>query len=215
MIIIYVTSHREKRMAEFEVNVGDLTINIEDSDLADAVDYRVTEAAEQAVTDQLDNMDWSDTMNDIIWSFGQWDEVIANNLGHCNLLEKEEIEERIRDAAEDVELDKRIEDLLRDFLRVTLDNRCGMGEAFADAVTMVVKEVVPDILEELDAELKERRAAAFNEDFYQTVERISRSNIKLAQQSGLDELDRIWATGSQAQAMREFTRGIEGAVNND
>ena len=80
-------------MAEFEVNVGDLTINIEDSDLADAVDYRVTEAAEQAVTDQLDNMDWSDTMNDIIWSFGQWDEVIANNLGHCNLLEKEEIEE--------------------------------------------------------------------------------------------------------------------------
>tara|TARA_B100001750_G_scaffold233167_1_gene233069 strand:- start:5525 stop:6133 length:609 start_codon:yes stop_codon:yes gene_type:complete len=202
-------------MAEFEVNVGDLTINIEDSDLADAVDYRVTEAAEQAVTDQLDNMDWSDTMNDIIWSFGQWDEVIANNLGHCNLLEKEEIEERIRDAAEDVELDKRIEDLLRDFLRVTLDNRCGMGEAFADAVTMVVKEVVPDILEELDAELKERRAAAFNEDFYQTVERISRSNIKLAQQSGLDELDRIWATGSQAQAMREFTRGIEGAVNND
>ena len=90
-----------------------------------------------------------------------------------------------------------------------------MGEAFADAVTMVVKEVVPDILEELDAELKERRAAAFNEDFYQTVERISRSNIKLAQQSGLDELDRIWATGSQAQAMREFTRGIEGAVNND
>ena len=202
-------------MAEFEVNVGDLTINIEDSDLADAVDYRVTEAAEQAVTDQLDNMDWSDTMNDIIWSFGQWDEVIANNLGHCNLLEKEEIEERIRDAAEDVELDKRIEDLLRDFLRVTLDNRCGMGEAFADAVTMVVKEVVPDILEELDAELKERRAAAFNEDFYQTVERISRSNIKLAQQSGLDELDRIWATGSQAQAMREFARGIEGAVNND
>ena len=125
-------------MAEFEVNVGDLTINIEDSDLADAVDYRVTEAAEQAVTDQLDNMDWSDTMNDIIWSFGQWDEVIANNLGHCNLLEKEEIEERIRDAAEDVELDMRIEDLLRDFLRVTLDNRCGMGEAFADAVTMVV-----------------------------------------------------------------------------
>ena len=118
------------------------------------------------MTDQLDNMDWSDTMNDIIWSFGQWDEVIANNLGHCNLLEKEEIEERIRDAAEDVELDKRIEDLLRDFLRVTLDNRCGMGEAFADAVTMVVKEVVPDILEELDAELKERRAAAFNEDFY-------------------------------------------------
>ena len=215
MIIIYVTSHREKRMAEFEVNVGDLTINIEDSDLADAVDYRVTEAAEQAVTDQLDNMDWSDTMNDIIWSFGQWDEVIANNLGHCNLLEKEEIEERIRDAAEDVELDKRIEDLLRDFLRVTLDNRCGMGEAFADAVTMVVKEVVPDILEELDAALKERRAAAFNEDFYLTVERISRSNIKLAQQSGLDELDRIWATGSQAQAMREFTRGIEGAVNND
>lgn len=207
-------------MAEFEVNVGDLTINIEDSDLADAVDYKVTEAAEQAVTQQLDDMDWSDTMNDVIWGFSQWDEVIANNLRHCNLLEKEEIEERIRDAVEDVELDKRIEDLLRDFLRVTLDNRCGMGEAFAAAVTMVVKEVVPDILDEffmeqLDREIDKRKAAAFNEDFYQTVERISRSNIKLAQQSGLDELDRIWATGSQAQAMREFARGIEGAVNND
>lgn len=206
-------------MAEFEVNVGDLTINIDDSDLGDAVDYKVTEAAEQAVSDQLDNMDWSDTMNDVIWGFSQWDEIIANNLRHCNLLEKEEIEERINDAAYDVDLNGKLDDLLRDFTRVSIEARCAVGEAFADAVTKVVKEVVPDILDEffmeqLEREIDKRKAAAFNEDFYQTVERISRSNIKLAQQSGLDELDRIWATGSQAQAMREFARGIEGAVDN-
>ena len=157
--------------------MAEFTIEIDDDGLFDSIEHKIGTAVENCVEDmdfadaisnQLDTIDIGDDISDGISNYHHWDMIFREN---C-LLDRDEIEERIRDAIEDAEveksIEKRTEDLLRDFMRVSVENRCSIGEAFAGAVTMVVKEIMPDVL----AEQETVKVPAFADDIMETLKSI-------------------------------------------
>jgi len=188
-------------MAEFEINLGDTTVSIDDDGLYDALEYKVDQGIEDWVSN---NLDVTDEVYQVIWDFNRWDEIILGQMGYVSVKDLDDGHSVLREE----DLDGAIETLLGNFMHVSAEGRCGVGKAFALAVKEVVKEVIPEIL----AEQERVKAETFTQDFYQVVERISRSNIKLAQQSGLDQLDRIWASGSD---FSKFDRTSEEVTTND
>ena len=124
-------------MAEFDINLGDTTITIDDDGLYDAMDYRVDQAIEQWMSD---NLDVTDAISDGIWSFRQWDEIIEKevmrNIDNWGLAVKGD------SSLSSDELSDGIESLLKDFMNQSPATRCGVGKAFADAATLMIEEYV-------------------------------------------------------------------------
>ena len=72
-------------------------------------------------------------------------------------------------------------------------------------------EVVPEMISESQSE------AAVMGDLNETVERITRFNVKLAAQSAVDSLDNIWPSSGQSESMkfdRQLDEAIEEAISN-
>ena len=135
---------REKTMAEFEVNLGDTTVSIDDDGLYDAIEYKVDSAIENYISS---NLDVSDDVYHVIWDFNRWDEIISSNMQYISVNDLDDGHRLVRED----DLGGAIETLLEDFLRVAAGGRCGVGKAFADATKRVIGEVLGGIEEHPDA----------------------------------------------------------------
>jgi hypothetical protein len=158
-------------MAEFSISgLDDLVIKIDDDALGDAVEYHIRNEVET----QFGDLDLADTVSDEIWSFRQWDEIISKEIGR-GILEAEGYLTK-----DDVE--GKIEDLLRDFLHVTAENRCGVGEAFAQGVKRVIGEIFQSI---------EDQPNAFKANFEPMIREVVQSEIHQSMGKLMDEMIEI------------------------
>ena len=191
-------------MAEFEINLGDTTVSIDDDGLYDAIEHKVDQSVEDYISN---NLDVHDDVYQIIWDFNRWDEIISSNMQYISVNDLDDGQSLIREE----DLASAVESMLYDFIRVTRLSRCGVGKAFAEAVEKVIMEVVPEMISESQSE------AAVMGDLNETVERITRFNVKLAAQSAVDSLDNIWPSSGQSESMkfdRQLDEAIEEAISN-
>jgi hypothetical protein len=155
--------------------MAEFTIEIDDDGLFDCIEHKIGTAVENyvedmdfadAISNQLDTIDIGDDISDGISSFMYWDKIFSEN----GLLGESEVRDLIDNASSkiDVDLNTMIEELLRDFMRVSIGNRCTLGETFAAAVTQVVKEIMPDVL----AEQETVKVPAFADDIMETLKSI-------------------------------------------
>ena len=189
-------------MAEFEINLGDTTVSIDDG-LYDAIEYKVDQSVEDYISS---NLDVTDDVYQVIWDFNRWDEIISSNMQYISVNDLDDGQSLVRED----DLASAVESLLYDFIRF-LVCRCGVGKAFAEAVEKVIMEVVPKMISESQSE------SAVIDDLNETVERITRFNVKLAAQSAVDSLDNIWPSSSQSESMkfdRQLDEAIEEAISN-
>jgi len=193
---------------EVEIEVGEFANSGEFCELVEElVKSSVQEKLSDEVEEQIGNIDIADTISDEIWNFRQWDEIVEKEVmrGYENwgLVVTHEQESAI---------DDRIENQLRDFISVSIESRCGVGKAFADAVTLMVKEVATSIVGEMidqvieikkDTESVEvhENNTEFQQELEQTIGRITRQNIKMASRQSLFTLDRIWPPTGQTSGM--------------
>ena len=127
-------------MAEFDINLGDTTISIDDDGLYDAIEYNVDSAIENYISS---NLDVTDDVYQVIWDFNRWDEIISSNMQYISVNDLDDGHRLVRED----DLGGAIESLLVDFLRVADGGRCGVGKAFADATKRVIGEVLGGIEE--------------------------------------------------------------------
>ena len=155
---------REKTMAEFDINLGDTTISIDDDGLYDALEYKVDQAIEDWISN---NLDVTDDVHQVFWDFNRWDEIISGNINYISVGELADGSEVMREG----DLEGALETLLADFLRVTAGGRCGVGKVFADAVKRVMGEVLGSI---------EAQPDAFASNFEPMIRKVVRQEIKHA-----------------------------------
>ncbi len=115
-------------MAEFE-----MSINVDDEELYGSIEGNV----ESAIDSKMDEFDVTDAVSEGIWNFRQWDEIIEKEV----MANYENWGLAVTHNLDDI-LDTRIENLLRDFVITSSESRCGVGKAFADAVTHMTEEYV-------------------------------------------------------------------------
>ena len=151
-------------MAEFEINLGDTTISIDDDGLYDAIEHKVDSTVEDYLAN---NLDVTDDVYQVIWDFNRWDEIISSNLSHLSIKDFDDGHSIMKDD----ELDGAVETLLTDFLRVAQDSRCGVGKAFADSVKRVIGEVLGSM---------EVYPDAFASNFEPMIRKVVRQEMKLA-----------------------------------
>ena len=151
-------------MAEFDINLGDTTISIDDDGLYDALEYKV----DQSIEDYLsNNLDVTDDVYQVIWDFNRWDEIISSNMQYISINDLDDGHNLMKED----EVDGVIETLLGDFLRVAQGNRCGAGKAFADAVKRVIGEVLGSM---------EAYPDAFASNFEPMIRKVVQEELKLA-----------------------------------
>jgi hypothetical protein len=122
---------REKPMAEF-----DIRIDMDDDELYGSIEVNV----ESAIDEKMDDFDITDAVSEGIWNFRQWDEIIekevvahAENWGLALQGDSSFSSDDLADG---------VENLLEDFMNQSSATRCGVGKAFAGAVTHMIEEYV-------------------------------------------------------------------------
>lgn len=151
-------------MAEFDINLGDTTISIDDDGLYDAIEYKVDQSVEDYISN---NLDVTDDVYHVIWDFNRWDEIISSNMQYISVNDLDDGHSLMRED----DLEGAIESLLGNFLHVTAGGRCGVGKAFADATKRVIGEVLGSIEEHPDA---------FVSNFEPMIRKVVQEELKLA-----------------------------------
>tara|TARA_B100001540_G_scaffold278521_1_gene266731 strand:- start:11812 stop:12318 length:507 start_codon:yes stop_codon:yes gene_type:complete len=151
-------------MAEFDINLGDTTISIDDDGLYDAIEYKVDSTVEDYLAN---NLDVTDDVYQIIWDFNRWDEIISSNINYISVNELADGSGLMAEG----DLGEAVQALLRDFLRTSAQGRCGVGEAFADATKRVIGEVLGSMEEQPDA---------FAANFEPMIRKVVQEELKLA-----------------------------------